>query len=383
MERRLTRLPFYQPYLPGRFDQLPIMDKVSLMANLEHSNLGGFSAEFVRQSLAEGRDQEGDFRFGQSTGTSGNRGYYVISEKERFVWLGTILAKTLPDALWRKRRVAIALPGMSSLYSSANTGSRISLAFFDTAEGMQSWEDELVRFQPDTIVASPKALRYLAERGKLSATNIFSGAEVLDPLDRAVIERRTGAKVREIYMATEGLFGVSCPHGSLHLAEDVVHFEWEEAAPGSPLKTPIVTDFTRGVQAMARYRMNDLLELSDEPCPCGSALQRVKAVHGRADDIFQLVDIAGEMVTITPDVIRNAIIDAHPAIDDFRAVQTSPSSITIELERVEGGLGEAARTSLSQRLAAMGVTVEISVDEGITVPFDKKLRRVRNDAPMI
>ncbi len=23
-------------------------------------------------------------------------------------------------------------------------------------------------------------------------------------------------------MATEGLFGVSCPHGTLHLAEDVV-----------------------------------------------------------------------------------------------------------------------------------------------------------------
>ncbi|MFZ4747994.1 MAG: hypothetical protein ACOYLK_14080 [Sphingomonas sp.] len=36
-------------------------------------------------------------------------------------WLGTILAKTLPDALWRQHRVAIALPGMSSLYGSAVT----------------------------------------------------------------------------------------------------------------------------------------------------------------------------------------------------------------------------------------------------------------------
>ncbi len=49
---------------------------------------------------------------------------------------------------------------------------------------------------------------------------------MLDPLDRAAIEAATGVTVREIYMATEGLFGVACPHGTLHLAEDVVKFEW-------------------------------------------------------------------------------------------------------------------------------------------------------------
>ena len=51
-----------------------------------------------------------------------------------------------------------------------------------------------------------------------------SGAEVLDPIDRTVIEAATSAvRVREIYMATEGLFGASCRHGTLHLAEDAVH----------------------------------------------------------------------------------------------------------------------------------------------------------------
>ena len=61
----------------------------------------------------------------------------MISDAERFVWLGTILAKTLPDALWRRHRVALAMPGLSSLYRSASTGSRIALGFFDLAEGVE------------------------------------------------------------------------------------------------------------------------------------------------------------------------------------------------------------------------------------------------------
>jgi putative adenylate-forming enzyme len=237
----------------------------------------------------------------------------------------------------------------------------------------------LVAFDPDTIVASPKVLRHLAERRKLPARGIFSGAEVLDPLDRAVIEGTTGRTVREIYMATEGLFGVSCRHGALHLAEDVVHFEWEDAPGDGSLKTPIVTDFTRTAQAMVRYRMNDLLELSNEPCPCGSAFQRVKAVHGRADDVFMLANRSGAIVTVTPDVVRNAIVDAHPGIADFRAVQTGPAAIAISLVGAEGDIASRARAALERRLEHLGIIAEIVVHEGIAVPFDRKLRRVRRD----
>ncbi|MEO7827573.1 MAG: hypothetical protein ABIR60_10580 [Allosphingosinicella sp.] len=125
-------------------------------------------------------------------------------------------------------------------------------------------------------------LRRLAEDGALGGVEPFSGAEVLDPIDREIIERASGRRVREIYMATEGLFGVACRHGTLHLAEDVVRFEWEEV-PGSDLVVPIVTDMVRRVQPMIRYRMNDLLQLSDSQCPCGSPCRAVERIHGRMD----------------------------------------------------------------------------------------------------
>lgn len=382
-ERRLARMmretiapsPFYRRLGVTRFADLPVMDKASLLANFERLNNGGLSADQVRGALARGEDRIGDFVIGQSTGTSGNRGYYVISDTERFVWLGTILAKTLPDALWRRHRVALAMPGLSSLYLSASTGSRIALGFFDLAEGVDAWADRLEVFAPDTIVAPPKVLRRLAERGQLPARHIFSGAEVLDPLDRAAIEAATGRRVREIYMATEGLFGVGCPHGTLHLAEDAVHFEWETVGDG-PLSSPLITDFTRRAQVMARYRMNDLLELSDALCPCGSPLQAVARIEGRQDDVFEL---AGRMVT--PDVLRNAVVDADRRITDFRIVQTGPAAIEVALDpELDAGVEVKVRASAADLFARLGVgDIKVDVKRGLETPFDRKLRRVRRE----
>ncbi len=380
--QRLTRraareLPFYRAFADRPFEDWPITDKTVLLADFAGMNRAGLDADAVRSALAEGRERLAGHLIGMSTGTSGNRGYYVITETERFVWLGTILAKALPDALWRRHRVALALPALSGLYRSATLGSRIELRFFDLAAGPEAWLGALTEFAPDTIVAPPKVLRWLAERGKLRASHIFSGAEVLDPLDRGLIEQATGRRVREIYMATEGLFGVGCPHGTLHLAEDAVHFEYSRPDPFGTLLSPIVTDFTRRAQAMIRYRMNDLIELDPTPCPCGSAFQAVKRIEGRCDDAFLLADDAGTAQLVTPDILRNAIVDADPAIRDFRIVQTGASEIVVSLE---AALTEEAqqkvRAALCAALSRRRLKADVSVRRGIAIDFTHKLRRV-------
>lgn len=358
---------------------LPVMDKTLLLASFAECNRAGITLESVRSTLARGQEQIAGHVVGQSTGTSGNRGYYVITEAERYAWLGTLLAKALPDALWRRHRVALALPGLSRLYRSASSGSRVSLAYFDLAQAMDAWLEAFTAFDADTIVAPPKILRRLAELGRLRATHIFSGAEVLDPLDREIIEHHARAPVREIYMATEGLFGVSCAHGTLHLAEDVVHFEWQRPSGDSSLLTPLVTDFARRAQAMIRYRLNDLLALRAEPCPCGSILQPVARVEGRQDDVFWLQTAAGAWRMVTPDVIRNAIVDASPAVRDFRAVQTAHDRIEVALPSdLPAAVEERVLRALRSRLDGLMVSpVELVVGHTIDLPMDRKLRRVR------
>lgn len=382
LTRRAAReLPFYAAFAGRPFEDWPVVDKETVIANFAAMNRAGLDAQQVRTAIAAGEERLGGHLIGMSTGTSGNRGYYVITEEERFMWLGTILAKALPDALWRRHRVALALPALSGLYRSASVGSRIDLRFFDLAAGPETWADDLTAFAPDTIVAPPKVLRWLAERGKLGAETIFSGAEVLDPLDRILIEGATGHRVREIYMATEGLFGVGCEHGTLHLAEDVVHFEYSQPDPSSPLLSPIVTDFTRRSQAMIRYRMNDLVELDHTLCPCGSAFQVVKRIEGRWDDALLLPDAAGMLQMVTPDVLRNAVADADVAIRDYRVVQDGAASVVVSLDAGLGaGVDERVRASVARALAKRGVTAQVTIIRGgIVADFTKKLRRVRRE----
>jgi putative adenylate-forming enzyme len=372
---------YYAGIRAGALDDLPLMDKATLLANFERLNTAGVSLAAARQALDVGDPRIGGLLMGQSTGTSGNRGVFVISEAERFTWMGVLLAKTLPDALWSRHRVALAMPGAGELYATAIETGRVTLRFFSLSDGIQAWRDDMRAFSPDVLVAPPKVLRSLAEGGGLRPRQVFSGGEVLDPLDRQIIEAGFGATVREIYMATEGLFGVGCPHGALHLAEDVVAFEWEPAGE-TGLVTPRVTDFTRRTQVMARYRMNDLLRLDARPCACGSPLQRVTAVEGRQDDVFQLPRAGGAgLCMVTPDVARNAVVDADRRILDFRVVQTGPDAIDLQLAHdLPAEAAEAAREALTNALARAGAgPVAIGLTPGLSMPSDRKLRRVRRE----
>ena len=369
----LPSFPFYRQYESSTLADLPVIDKAVLMSRFLDFNSAGVTAE-AGWAIFEGRaPQIPGLSVGASTGTSGNRGLYVVSDAERREWLGVMLAKTLPRFPFQTAKVALVLPLNSALYQVAADTARLKLRFFDLNEGLEVILPKVEAYGPDTVIAPPKVLRALAEdRPALNLKRIFSGAEVLDPLDRAVIEDYFAVPVREIYMATEGLLGVACEYGTLHLSEDVVHFEFEPVGGG--LVTPIITDFTRSVQAMCRYRMNDLLRLSGKPCRCGSPLQAVSEIVGRCDD---LLVIGGH--SLTPDILRNAIVDADRRIQDFRLRQTGAAALELILsDKVPAETLEYAAAALARLLDKLGVSAEIVARQEPLITAAHKLRRVEN-----
>ncbi|RWL97858.1 MAG: CoF synthetase [Mesorhizobium sp.] len=374
LDRDLPRAPFYGK-APARLTDLPVTDKALLMARFDAFNIHGLTAAEAWAALArDGR--VGALTVGASTGTSGNRGLFVISEAEKYRWLGTILAKAAADLLWRGMRVAVILPQNTGLYDSARKSRLIELAFFDLTMGPESWRDELEAFDPTVIIAPPKILRHFASEGfRLRPKRIFSAAETLDPIDRPVIENFFRLPLDQIYMATEGLFAVTCRRGGLHLAEDSVFFEFEPAGEG--LVTPLVTAFRRRTQIMARYRMNDLLRLSKEPCRCGSPLRCVDEIVGRMDDAFRFTSPDGPIL-VTPDVLRNAVLKADRRIDDFRLVQTRRGSIELRLpptlpDDAAVAAHQGVSALLEMRKAAATVTL---VRAPLSLETGRKLRRV-------
>ncbi|MDX8433825.1 CoF synthetase [Mesorhizobium abyssinicae] len=374
LDHDLPLAPFYGQ-APRQLGDLPVTDKALLMANFERFNIGGVSARDAwAAASADGR--LGDLTVGASTGTSGNRGLFVISEAEKYRWLGTILAKAAPDLLWRGMRVAVILPQNTGLYDSARKSRRIDLRFFDLTLGPEHWRATLEDLRPTVIIAPPKMLRHFATSGfRLSPQRVFSAAETLDPVDRPVIENFFRLPLDQIYMATEGLFAVTCRQGGLHLAEDSVFFEFEPAGDG--LVTALVTAFRRQTQIMARYRMNDLLRLSEQPCKCGSPLRCVDEVVGRMDDVFRLESAAGQ-VLLTPDILRNAVLKADRRIDDFRLVQSATDAI--ELRLAPDLADEAAAAAHQAVLALLAARKAMATVDLVRAPLPletgRKLRRV-------
>ena len=383
LERWLRRdLPRVEAYrdAPPRLDALPVTDKAALLADFARHNRPGITAEEAREAAA-GSGRIGRYVGGSSSGTTGRRGLFVVSRPETYRWLGSILAKTLHDLLPRPQRVALVLPAASGLYDSARGRVLLRLEFFSLAEGPERWREKIEAFDPTVVVAPPQALRHMAEEGfRLAPARVFSAAETLDPLDRTLIERALGLRLDEIYMASEGLFAVTCRRGRLHLAEDSVLFELEPVGGADErLVSPLVTAFRRDTQIMARYRMNDLLRMAPEPCACGSPLQTVDAVIGRMDDAFRF-EGGGRTVLVTPDVLRNAVTGADPRIEDFRLAQRG-GDVALRLDpSLPDEAASRARGSVQALLDARGTGARVSLlRASMPPPQGRKLRRVSRE----
>ncbi len=373
------RVSFYSHMDRSSLSALPVVDKAVVMANFAAFNRPGLSADEGWAHFRGGTSPRG-LSIGASTGTSGNRGLYVISARERVRWLGTMLAKTMPGFPIEKARVAVILPQNAALYRQPGSGRRLALRFFDLHQGFNGLAERLQPFAPDTIVAPPKVLRMLAGEGKLQGIRrIFSGAEVLDPLDKEALEAGFGLPVREIYMATEGLLAVSCRHGRLHLAEDVMHFDLEPGPEGSGLVSPVISDFYRATPIMSRYRIKDLLRLSATPCSCGSPMRVVEEIVGRNDDVLELPSLAAAgRVRITPDVIRNTILNAEPSLRDFRCDQTHADRLLVRIPpEARSGAVDKIGPALQDFCRGLGAAVTITVRQEDFSVTAEKLRRVR------
>jgi putative adenylate-forming enzyme len=329
--RRLTNhvtrhSPYYARLGREPFTNWPVIDKATWMAGFDDLNTVDARLEEVSAvALRAERTRDfaptwQEFTVGLSTGTSGSRGLFLVSSEERARWAGTLLGKLLRAGLLARERIALVLRAGSGLYETI-AALRLSFRFFDQA---QPWEDTvgaLAAFRPTILVAPPRVLRLLIESGcELSPRRVISVAEVLDDLDRARIEAGFAVPVEQIYQATEGLLGISCEVGTVHLNEPylLVESEWQD--PEHTRFVPIVTDLWRRTQPVIRYRLNDILRIAPVPCPCGRATRALAAIDGRLDDVLWL-DGRRSAVAVFPDLLTRAIVAAVSRLDDFEIVE--------------------------------------------------------------
>ena len=370
-----------------RLRLLPIMDKVTMMANFDRlvcvplTKEEGFQLAIDSEKTRDFKGKMNGLTVGLSSGTSAHRGLFIASQKEADIWTGSILARMLPK-MSRHHEIAFFLRANSNLYENVKT-KRIGFTYYDIYEAMDKHIEGLNHAQADILIAPPSVLMVLGEaiaegRLKLRPDKVISVAEVLEDRDRDYFcQQFNVAQIHQVYQCTEGFLAYTCDYGTLHINEDIVLIE--EEAIDEERFIPIITDFTRRSQPIVRYRLNDVLVHKKEACPCGCSFTALEKIEGREDDVFIFSRNKGSDLKIFPDIIRRCILYV-PGIKNYEVIQINPNKIQINLDYSEGDKS-LIQEKLRDEFAIVVQTFDL---EGIEIEFgdykhttERKMKRVR------
>lgn len=389
VESTLCDSSFYQPYIKdNQIDRkaLPIVDKAVFMKEFNAINTVGIDRDTAMDLAIKAETSRqfdstmGVITVGLSTGTSGKRGLFLISPTERELWVATVMDRILPPKWYRKQKVAFFLRANSNLYTSVQSAI-YDFQYFDIFQPIEKLVEQLLAYRPDVLAGQPSILMAIADiltqgnkvKSAWQPQQIISFAEVLHKSDAELLRQIFDAPIREIYQCTEGLLGVSCNQGIMHLSEDnlIVEKEWIDDRHFRP----IITDFTRKSQPVIRYRMSDVLKIKETPCACGSHFLAIEQILGRDDDVLW---IQGKR--IFPDLLSRKIALATDAFSRYEIIQTGQSEIQIHIQSARFDETKSAIASiLSEFLEDLDQsTIKMHWHETVFNPTLKQ-RKIRNE----
>lgn len=376
--------PYFQKFSGKTFEELPYMNKKVMMDNFDIMNTAGISKDDALK-LAINSEKSRDFSeklngysVGLSSGTSGHRGVFVLSDDEIATWVGGMMAKMLPKGKIFGTKVAFFLRADNNLYESSNS-KILKFEFFDILQPMEQNIIKLQEFQPTILVAPPSVLLILAEAAKakklsINPVRIISVAEVLTEKDEQYLKRVFKQKIiYQVYQCTEGFLGYTCEHGSLHLNEDVIVVEKEYL--DDTRFTPVITDFVRTTQPIVKYRLNDILVEDKRPCKCGTSMTRLKKIEGRMDDVFEFDGVNGRTIKVFPDFISRVVLYV-PKIKNYRVVQESSKKVIFYLDDIDIENQRLVKEELKTLAKRMCFKIPTTTFKKYESDFSKKMKRV-------
>lgn len=174
-----------------------------------------------------------------------------------------------------------------------------------TDDRVRAFVRHLRRHRPGLLFGHAHSLYLLADRMRndgvtdVRPSGIVSTAMPLHAWQRAVIEQVFGVSATDRYGCEEvSLIACECErHRGLHVNADSVYVEVEDAVGENGRATGrlLVTDLTNPAMPLIRYRVGDVVTLTDRACECGRGLPLIENVQGR--DADYVVTPAGGLIS--------------------------------------------------------------------------------------
>lgn len=373
-------------------EQIPIITKSEMMDNFNQINTKNLKKEeliaftITQEKKGQYSRFQGEYSIGLSSGTSGNKALTVLSQNESDLYNCLLFSRNgIPKSV-KNRRILFALRRNNPTFKEiSNFG--IHLVYINYTLSVE----EIIKLINDkklNILSGPPSLLEIISSKKNQIDHpieaVISYAEVLSKTTREKLEEIFGLSIIEIYQGAEGFIASTCRCGSLHLNEDVLLIETLDVEDKiGNAKNLIITDLYRTTQPIIRYEMNDIIELQESNCKCGSCFRVIKKIHGRSDDVFHLKNSQGDISYLFPDYVRRSINQASPEIEEYQAIQKAIDKIEIRLvlknernrEIIEKKIIENLNFWVEKLDAELG-NVEFSMEKPEKNPRSKKLIRV-------
>lgn len=331
----LPRSPYYKPYIGKPLNEWPVINKQIMMAHFDEINTVGIK-KMDALTVALNAEQSRDFSplmngisVGLSSGTSGQRGLFLASPRERDAWAGIMLAHLLPHGFKNQERIALFLRSNNQLYTTLNKSRRIQFHFFDLLADFDQSFHALNQMNPTILAAPASVLLALAKqknRLTIHPTKLLAVAEVLEKKDEDFISHVFEQPVSQIYQCTEGFLAISDKYNNRLMMNEtflIIEKEWID----DRRFVPIITDLMRRTQPIIRYRLDDVLI---EKKPTG-ILTELLGIEGRLGDVCY-----GKKGTLTvpifADTIRQHIAAFLQIVDDYDIQQEALDAFSIQVD---------------------------------------------------
>ena len=243
--------------------------------------------------------------------------------------------------------------------------------------------------QPTGYVGTPSNLLQLLLMGITPPERVLCGGEGMNSKVRADLENMLNRPISLVYGGVEsGIVGVQCHalRGSTqyHIFEDDMLIEILDKNTGDPAPEGeiIVTHLHRRLQPMIRYRLGDLGQWHDLPCPCGREGRRIE-LKGRISDTMTIVN----GLKIRYDSIENALAELSEFSGRFQLRVSKVESkdvlnIIVEAENITAQVVTQAVLAKLPELQSQhqrGLVMTTIVPRGGIVSEDYKTLRIADE----
>ena len=265
-------------------------------------------------------------------------------------------------------------------------------AFAMSVVNMDRYLEALESFQPKCIYGYASSIGLLASRARArnfrpklpSLRVVCTTGEPLYPDQRALIQEVFGVPVGNEFGSRDiGFTAHETPHGQMLLMSEGVILEVldRDGGPTRPgeLGEAVITGLCSDAQPFIRYRTDDMVRMSTQPCADGRGLHVLSQVVGRKTDFV-----------VRPDgVIMHALAVIYElrgveGIAAFKCIQHD--LCTLEALIVAGpGWSEASRAKVTAGLSArlgQDVRIHVRMVDSIPVEASGKHRYVVSHVPL-